>query len=71
MALGTRRNGVAMTRWQVTVPVNLADRVDVLLYDRGKNKPIYGARAQLITDLLYQWVEEKEANLLNQARLTA
>lgn len=69
MSLGTRRNGVEMRRWSITVPSNLADRIDILVYDRASNKPIYGARAQLITELLYRFAEEKEAELLTGARL--
>jgi len=67
MALGIRRNGVEMTRWSITVPSNLADRIDILLYDRAAGKPIYGARAQLITELLSQWAEQKELELRTSA----
>jgi metal-responsive CopG/Arc/MetJ family transcriptional regulator len=66
---GTRRNGVEMVRWTVTVPSNVADRVDVLLMDRGRGAPTYGARAQLISDLLETWVSDQEARILQAARL--
>jgi metal-responsive CopG/Arc/MetJ family transcriptional regulator len=44
--------------------------VELYLFDRLHNKPKYGSRAKLITDLLEKWVEEQRT-LANQENPSA
>lgn len=53
--LGTRRK-VESTKWRISIPNVLALDIDLMLYNPALGKPIYGARSQLITDLLEQYM---------------
>ena len=48
--------------WRIYVPEELATRYEVILYDRRRGKPEYGARSQLVVELLQRNLEliEKE-----------
>ena len=58
-SLGTRRKGKSES-FEVSLPVNLKDRFESLLFDRYKGKPVFGARSQIITSLVERWVTERE-----------
>jgi len=58
--LGTRRKG-RMARWEVKLPEYLATRIETLMVDPVNKRPVYGARSQLVTELLEKWVTEQEA----------
>lgn len=64
MATGTRRKGKGV-EWTVCIPEMLALRAGTLppLYDRANNRPVFGARSQLISDLLADWATKTEAEL--------
>jgi len=47
--------------WKITLPATLAGTVELYLFDRLHNKPIYGSRAKLISSLLQRWVDEQQA----------
>lgn len=40
----------------LSVPARLVREVDLILYDPIRQRPIYGARGELITTLLRQWL---------------
>lgn len=42
--------------WKVTIPTSVAQRVEIALVDPARGKPRFGARAQLITQLLREWL---------------
>ena len=48
-------------KWKICLPATLAGTVEFYLFDRIHNKPRYGARAALLTELLEKWVEEQKA----------
>lgn len=48
-------------KWKICLPATLAGTVEFYLFDRLHNKPRYGSRAKLITELLNKWVEEQAA----------
>lgn len=48
-------------QWKVSLPATLAGTVEFYLFDLIHNKPIYGSRSKLITDLLSGWVEQQAA----------
>ena len=48
-------------KWKVCLPATLAGTVEFYLFDRLHNKPRYGSRAKLITELLEAWVAEQTA----------
>ena len=62
LAVGRRRRG-ASTRWHIQVPEDLALRFDTLHIDRGRSKLIFGARSQIVSELLENYVREIEARL--------
>ena len=45
--------------WKISLPATLAGTVELYLFDRVHNKPLYGSRGRLITDLLEKWVDEQ------------
>jgi len=45
--------------WKISLPATLAGTVELYLFDRVHNKPLYGSRGRLITDLLERWVDEQ------------
>ena len=45
--------------WKISLPATLAGTVELYLFDRLHNKPLYGSRGRLITALLEQWVDEQ------------
>lgn len=46
--------------WKICLPATLAGTVELYLMDNLHKKPKYGARAQLITELLEGWVREQQ-----------
>ncbi len=65
--LGTRRKG-RKAKWEVHLPEHLATRVETLMVDPINKKPIYGARSQLVTELLELWASKKEAEIADTKR---
>jgi hypothetical protein len=57
---------VSYVRWNITLPEPLANRIEVILHDEILGKPGYGARSNLIEQLLSQWlalhIKHKERN---------
>lgn len=47
--------------WKVCLPATLAGTVELYLMDRIHGKPRYGARAELLEQLLSGWVKEQQA----------
>lgn len=43
--------------WKVHVPATQAGKIELLLLDRARGKPLYGARNTLIVKLLDLWIE--------------
>ena len=60
--LGTRRKG-RKTEWDISIPEELAFRIETLCADRGTGKPVYGFRSQLCTQLLEDWAAQREKDL--------
>ena len=45
---------------KLTLPIEVASDLELLLYDPVRNKVTYGARSHLITGLLKTWIVEKK-----------
>lgn len=45
-------------RWTITVPSDLAAKVELLTFDPLVGRPEYGARAEIITRALQKYVEQ-------------
>jgi hypothetical protein len=45
--------------WKISLPATLAGTVELYLFDRVHNKPLYGSRGRLITELLEKWVDDQ------------
>ena len=58
--VGSRRKG-SFVKWNITIPAELAYRFEVLYIDTGKRKPVYGSKAQVIEQLLEDYVSKIEA----------
>jgi len=43
----------------VSIPERLLGRLDLHFYDPSLGKPSYGARSQLIVELLEKWLEQQ------------
>lgn len=46
--------------WKVNMPATLAGKVEYLLLDPIHQKPMYGARGELIASLLEFWLSREE-----------
>lgn len=59
---GGRPNNPDLTKyWKICLPATLAGTVEFYLFDSIHKKPKYGARAELLTKLLENWVAEQQA----------
>lgn len=47
------------THWHLMIDEDLANTIDILHIDPLTQRPRYGARAELISQLLRDWVETK------------
>lgn len=45
--------------WKILLPATLAGKMEFMLRDPIHNKPIYGARAELIEALLLNWLDRE------------
>lgn len=50
--------------WKITLPAALAGRVELMLLSPIHQRPIYGARARLIEQLLEYWVAKESGSPL-------
>lgn len=70
--MARRRNGPSV-EWKISIPQELALRIELLFYDPANRKPDYGARSALITELLKTYwdslpIERREQALGVQAK---
>lgn len=56
--MGIRRKGRFVT-WKIYVPEELAAQVELMLIDDTRKRPMYGAKSQLVTNLLQLWVKHQ------------
>lgn len=56
---GTRRQGRNVI-WRTYIPEDIAVKIELLLADPNHPRPVYGARSQLVTSLLIQWLSRME-----------
>ena len=47
-----------MKSWKIHLPATLAGRIEMHLADPLYNKPVYGARSELIIQLLSEWASK-------------
>lgn len=52
-------------KWKITLPIELAGRVELALMDKQRGLPIYGVRSQLIRELLQDWIANDAPPLKN------
>lgn len=57
---GRKPNTERSVRWRVEVRESLALKVELLLYDPLEEKVSWGARSNLINELLARWLEERQ-----------
>jgi hypothetical protein len=50
--------------WKITLPATLAGRIEFIFLDPIHGKPRYGARNELLTRLLSQWLDSDEGRSL-------
>jgi metal-responsive CopG/Arc/MetJ family transcriptional regulator len=50
---------------KLTLPIDMAADLDLLLFDPVRGKVQYGARSHLIKELLRPWIAEKKASIRN------
>lgn len=58
--MAVRRKGKFIV-WRVTIPADLAVAFELQLVNSATGKPDYGARSQLITELLNSYMERLRA----------
>lgn len=60
------RSSIRPEEIKVSIPMDLSARIDTLLWDPVLHKPRYGARSELITQLLSAWCNEQETSPENE-----
>lgn len=68
--VGSRRKG-QFVKWNIWIPAELAYRFELLYMDTGKQKPIYGAKGQVIEQLLEDYVRSIESKQAEAANASA
>lgn len=53
---GRPANAIPTVEWKCMIPVNIAAQVDSILLDPVTGRPRYGARSELVTQLLNHWL---------------
>lgn len=53
-------------KWKVTIPIDLAGRVEMELMDRDRGAPIYGLRSKLVRALLQDWLSNTPEETPNE-----
>jgi hypothetical protein len=43
-------------KWKVSLPADLAGRIELELMDKQRGQPVYGLRAMLVRQLLQDWL---------------
>jgi len=56
--VGVRRSGKTV-RWSFYCPNNLLFRFDTLVMNQASHRAVYGARSQILTELLKTWLEQQ------------
>lgn len=56
---GRKPLAIPTVEWKHWIPVDLAAEVELLLKDPVRDKVKYGARGELLTQLLRKWVDEQ------------
>lgn len=57
-----RDSSVLRVEWKISLPAELAARIEMTLYSPHQRKPQYGGRSQLIERLLREHLAQIEAN---------
>lgn len=65
-----RRRKEESTEWKVSIPSWLAWEIEVICYNPVRGKPDYGARSQLITELLIQHLNRLKKHQQQQHKET-
>jgi metal-responsive CopG/Arc/MetJ family transcriptional regulator len=64
---GTRRRRGEYVRWNIQLPADLTERFDRIHENPAYRKTIFGAKSQIITSLLEQYVASLEAEIASTA----
>lgn len=59
MTRGRKAHADPPVKYVISVPSTLSAKVELLLFDPVTQKPLYGGRSALITQLLREWVERQ------------
>lgn len=54
--VGRRPHIVPTTDWKIRIPVDIAAKIDLICLDPVKGTPAYGARSELVTRLLREYL---------------
>jgi len=63
MTRGRKKHAVPCTDWVLSIPVDIANKIDLILHDPVTGKTQYGARSKLVQSLLHQWLETQRTAL--------
>jgi hypothetical protein len=55
---------VPTVRWECRIDALLASEVELILSDPLKKKPVYGARSELVEQLLRTWLNDRKAGFV-------
>lgn len=56
---GRKKKHDRPVEWKLHIPFSVASKVDLIQMDPTSGRVAYGARAELITELLKKWLNEQ------------
>lgn len=60
------RKPIDSVKWHVSLPLELAGSVEAILFDPLSMAPPYGARSELVAELLRKWLTEQTKEALKK-----
>lgn len=57
--MGRRKYTIRRVRWHLQIPETLAAEVELLLLDPFWQQPKWGAKSELVTQLLQDWLNKQ------------
>lgn len=60
MTRGRKPNATPSVAWNIALPVDLAAKVELRLFDPVSSRPLYGERSKLVQALLREWLERHD-----------
>lgn len=59
MTSGLKGSSSDTVTWRITLPKDLAARIELMIFDHISKRPAYGAKSALVVQLLKDWADSR------------